>query len=136
MERTLIAILALAAIVAGIQVVRVVLEQAKARRVARLRADPGLATQPLRILYFTTPECAECRLRQEPALRELARRFGPSLVVDKRDAIEEAALAKQYGVRTVPTTAVFGGDGALVQINYGFASPERLAAQLAGSALA
>jgi thioredoxin 1 len=85
----------------------------------------------MRILYFTTPECVECRLRQEPALRELEERFGPRLVVEKRDAIEETELARRYRVRTVPTTAVFGPDGRLVEINYGFASSERLAGQLA-----
>lgn len=132
MERVILAVVLLSAVLIGVRLVRAYFARDKARRIGVLRAE-ATVTQGNRILYFTTPECGECRLRQEPALRELERQFGPRLVVDKRDAIEEWELARQYGVRTVPTTAVFDSAGSLVTINYGFASAARLAEQLAGS---
>jgi len=133
MDRVFVALALLAAVVAALRLVRAYFARDKARRIDALRAG-GAPAQGNRILYFTTPECGECRLRQEPALRELERQFGPRLVVDKRDAVEERELAREYGVRTVPTTAVFDSNGTLVTINYGYASAARLAEQLGGAA--
>ena len=130
MERVLLAFALVATIVIAIRLVRYQLGRSRDRLIASLNRHAAAAPEAMRILYFTTPECVECRLRQEPALRELEARFGPRLVVDKRDAIAESELARKYRVRTVPTTAVFGADGRLVEINYGFASPDRLAQQL------
>lgn len=135
MERMVLGVALIAAVLVALKLAQAYFARDKARRIDALRGETGVE-QGNRILYFTTPECGECRLRQEPALRELEQQFGPRLVVDKRDAIEERDLARQYGVRTVPTTAVFDSTGTLVTINYGYASAARLAEQLAGTASA
>lgn len=95
---------------------------------ARRRAIGEVATPAAEpyILYFTTPACSVCRLRQEPALAALA----PCVRVDKIDALDRRDLAAKYRVYTVPTTVVVGRDGSANHVNYGFAPAERLRRQL------
>jgi thiol-disulfide isomerase/thioredoxin len=82
------------------------------------------------VLYFTTPTCAECRWRQEPALRELQRRRDGQVAVIKVDALKEAGLARRFRILTVPSTVVVDGRGRVRAVNYGFAPAEQLEAQL------
>jgi thiol-disulfide isomerase/thioredoxin len=84
------------------------------------------ASEPY-ILYFTTPDCSACKLRQEPALRELE----GAVKVEKVDALERRDLAEKYRVYTVPTTVVVGSDGETRAVNYGFTPTRKLKTQLA-----
>ncbi len=92
------------------------------------RADaPGVP----RIVYFTTRTCVVCRAQQEPALERLHARL-PDLLLERHDAVDETDLADEYGVLSVPTTAVYDRGGALVTINRGFAPAAVLLAQIEG----
>ncbi len=133
-ERLVIAALLVAALFGAIALVRLWLRRRDRRIERRLRAaarhDGEAAPSGVpRIVYFTTRTCEMCRVLQEPALDRLARDFGP-IVIEQHDAIEEPALAAEYGVFSTPTTAVYDHHDRLVTINRGFADIGRLMEQL------
>jgi thiol-disulfide isomerase/thioredoxin len=80
------------------------------------------------VLYFTTPDCAQCRLQQAPILSQLAARI--DVAVHKLDAVEQEALARFYGIMTVPTTIVLDPQLRPVAINHGVAPLPKLQAQV------
>ncbi len=97
----------------------------KARRLAQFTpGTPG-------VLYFTTPDCVTCKAAQKPALRALAQRLPGSVQVIEIDAMDNAAMAREWSVLSVPTTFVLDRDGTPRQVNHGFASTDKLAGQLA-----
>lgn len=106
------------------------------RRLARLRevtapihVPPGVATGKPAVLYFTTAECAQCRLQQTPILAQLQNRV--DVAVHKLDAIEQEALARVYGIMTVPTTVVLDPHLRPVAVNHGVAPLQKLQSQIA-----
>lgn len=88
--------------------------------------EEGLPT----ILYFTTPDCAQCRLRQTPILEQLLSELGHPVVLRKVDALEHEDLARRYGVLTVPTTVILDAAGRPRAINHGLVTADRLRRQL------
>jgi thiol-disulfide isomerase/thioredoxin len=101
-------------------------------RVAEQVAPPEVTqlvdgTRPA-ILYFTTPECAQCRLQQAPILNQLAVKV--DVAVHKLDAVEQEALARFYGIMTVPTTVVLDPQLRPVAVNHGVAPLPKLLAQV------
>ena len=81
------------------------------------------------ILAFSTPTCAECRVRQAPALELVKVALGDAIQIVKVDALAQPDLASQFGVLTVPSSAVIDRTGKPIAINHGFAPAERLIAQ-------
>lgn len=105
------------------------------RRLAALRAvtapihvPAGVAGGKPTVLYFTTAECAQCRLQQTPILSQLAAKV--DVAVHKLDAVEQEALARFYGIMTVPTTVVLDGQLRPVAVNHGVAPLPKLLAQV------
>lgn len=100
---------------------------------ARLRASAPTveAVGAPRIVYFTTQTCVVCKAQQEPALAALLRHTD-EVQVERHDAIENRALADEYGVLSVPTTAVYDRSGQLVTVNRGFTPAAVLLAQIEG----
>ncbi len=131
-ERTLIALALIALLIAGLAAARALLRRRDRRLVSRLRASEGTAPAAPRVVYFTTSSCVVCRAQQQPALAALEREL-PELVLERHDAVAERALAKQYGVITVPTTAVYDRNGQLVTINRGFTPATVLYSQIEGT---
>lgn len=133
-ERLVIAAVLLAMFALAIALGRRWYDARNARIEARLRAAStathGSVAAP-RIVYFTTKTCVVCRAQQEPAMTAVAGR-APDVRIERHDAVEERALADEYGVLSVPTTAVYGRDGALVTVNRGFAPASVLLAQIEG----
>jgi thiol-disulfide isomerase/thioredoxin len=84
-----------------------------------------------RIVYFTTRTCVVCKAQQEPAMDALRARVD-DLVLERHDAVVDSALASEYGVLSVPTTAVYDRAGRLVTINRGFTPAAVLLAQIEG----
>ena len=80
------------------------------------------------ILYFTTPECAQCRLQQAPILNQLAAKV--DVAVHKLDAVEQETLARFYGIMTVPTTVVLDRQLRPIAVNHGVAPLPKLLAQV------
>jgi thioredoxin 1 len=83
------------------------------------------------VLYFTTAECAQCRLQQTPILSQLAARV--DVAVHKLDAVEQEALARFYGIMTVPTTVVLDAELRPLAVNHGVAPLPKLLAQVTGA---
>jgi thiol-disulfide isomerase/thioredoxin len=116
---------------------------ARARSTAARTAAPepfwqALDTHPdgrASVVAFSTPSCAACHVAQAPALDALSRQLGDIAVrVLKVDAAERPEVAKQFGVLTVPTTVVLAANGRVAAVNHGFASTDRLAAQVLATA--
>ena len=80
------------------------------------------------VLYFTTDDCAQCRLQQAPILAQLQARV--DVAVHKLDAIEQEALAQLYGIMTVPTTVVLDTQLRPAAINHGVTPLQKLQAQI------
>lgn len=80
------------------------------------------------VLYFTTPECAQCRLQQTPILSQLAAKV--DVAVHKLDAVEQEALARFYGIMTVPTTVVLAPQLRPIAVNHGVTPLPKLLAQV------
>ncbi len=134
LERLLIAAIVVAGVALAITATKAVLRLRDRRIVERLRdAQPveGGSGAP-RIVYFTTTSCVVCRMQQEPAMEHLKQEL-PEVVIEQHDAVAEAELADEYGVLSVPTTAVYDREGELVTINRGFTPVAQLYAQATGS---
>lgn len=137
-ERFAIALVAVCALALAISLARKLLTAYDRRVLTRLQAVPTNAAtanadvpSAPRILYFTTETCVVCKRQQAPALAALRDRL-PALRIEEHDAVRESALAGEFHIRSVPTTAVFSADGALVAINRGFAPASMLLAQIEG----
>jgi thioredoxin 1 len=90
---------------------------------------PGRPT----LLYFTTPDCAQCRLRQAPILAQLGALAGETkreLSIHTLDAIQYDALARFFGIMTVPTTIWLDAERRPVAVNHGLATLDQLRRQL------
>jgi thiol-disulfide isomerase/thioredoxin len=134
LERLLIAAIVVAGVAAALWAVKLALRWRDRRIVTRLREAGPIETESgtPRIVYFTTTSCVVCRLQQQPAIEDLRREL-PEIVIEKHDAVEEGELADEFGVLSVPTTAVYDRSGELVTINRGFAPVAQLYAQATGS---
>lgn len=127
-ERVLLELLLVALLVVGLWGARLAFRWWQ--RQATGWGSPLSSRDRPRLLYFTTPHCAQCRLAQEPELDSLLRQYPERLELIKVNALEERELAVRYRVVGVPTTIVVGQDGRPWAINNGVASASRLAAQL------
>jgi hypothetical protein len=107
----------------------------RAWMVRRLGADTPLADLvPLgrpAVVAFSTPSCAECRTRQAPALARLSATLGDAVIVRSLSALDHPDVVDRIGILTVPATVVLDQDGHVRSLNLGYASDERLTAQLA-----
>ena len=106
-------------------------------KLRRLRAAAPLADlaphgRPA-VIAFSTPSCAECRIRQAPALLRLAAALGETVTVRSLSALEHPDLVQKIGILTVPATVVLDSAGTVRHLNLGYASDARLREQLAGA---
>ena len=81
------------------------------------------------ILYFTGENCTICHTAQRPALNALEERLNAVPILEI-DVAEQPEIARRFRVLSLPTTIVLGADGAISDINVGFASTDKLARQL------
>ncbi len=98
---------------------------------APVHLPPGVAGGKPTVLYFSTGECAQCRLQQTPILTQLQAKF--DVAVHQIDALEQQTLASFYGIMTVPTTVVLDAELRPVAINHGVAPLQKLQRQVVGS---
>lgn len=84
------------------------------------------------LLYFSTPDCAQCRFQQAPILQRLSATVEVPVV--SLDAIERDDLARHFGIMTVPTTVVLDRTQRPVAINHGVAPLQKLQEQLSSLA--
>ncbi len=100
----------------------------------RLGADMPLAelipTGRPAIVAFSTPTCAECHTRQAPALARLSAALGDAIIVRSLSALDHPDLVDRIGILTVPATVILDREGHVRNLNLGYASDERLHAQV------
>jgi hypothetical protein len=131
LERALVVLALAGAVVAVWAFVRVW----RAWRVRRLRSTRPLAGlapagRPA-IIAFSTPNCADCRQRQAPALARLAARLGDGATIRTLSAPDHPALVRQLGILTAPATVVVDAEGRVRHLNLGYAPEMTLRDQLA-----
>ena len=135
MDRVLVlaglAVLVVGLVAAGRLLARRRLGRLRQRRRAELWRALGAAPdgRPT-VVAFSTPECAACRTAQRPALAALERRAAGRVRVIHVDAASRPDVARAFGALTAPCTVVLDPDGGVNAANQGFASADRLAAQL------
>lgn len=84
----------------------------------------------VRILAFSSDDCAQCHRLQAPALRRVIEARGDAVAVVDVDAPSTPDLTKRYNVLTVPTTVVLDASGRARAVNYGFANVQKLLDQV------
>ena len=107
------------------------------RRARALAAPPFTLATPtsaggqgvVRILAFSSDDCAQCHRLQTPALARVKALRGERIEVIDVDAPTSPELTERYAVLTLPTTVVLAPDGRAHAVNYGFANSERLLRQ-------
>jgi thioredoxin-like negative regulator of GroEL len=82
------------------------------------------------IVYFTTPNCAPCRLQQTPTLQKLEAEFGEALSVIRVDATANPDAADRWQVFSVPTTFILDKDGQPRKVFNGVVDGETLIREL------
>jgi len=82
------------------------------------------------VVFFTTPACGVCKAAQRPALATLKQRLPAKVQIIEVDALVDRKTAREWSVLTVPTTFILDRKGVPRQVNQGFATAEKLLAQL------
>jgi hypothetical protein len=130
-------ILALSVVLAGIVLVA---RWSIARRRARVLAAspmPDVASlghhhdaAPVRILVFSSDDCAQCHRLQAPAIQRVLAARGSSVATVEVDAPTSPELTERYQILTLPSTAILDASGKTRAINYGFANSTKLLQQV------
>lgn len=101
-----------------------------------IRVDQGALNHDRpTLLYFSSPDCAPCHLRQSPILASLRKTMGERVHFREYDALTHPELADRYRVLTVPTTVVIRPGGSVLAVNYGVTQAAKLQRQLAQAGL-
>ena len=90
--------------------------------------DPLVSAGWPALLYFTTADCVQCRLRQTPILKQLSAQT--DVAVHTLDAVQHEAAARFFGIMTVPTTVWLDVERRPVAVNHGLATLDQLLGQL------
>ena len=105
----------------------------KARSAANVAGDTSISDSKLRVVYFWSTQCNQCSNVQTPIIDNLARIMGEdNLSVSKYNVSESLELAKEWGVKTVPTTYVLDNNGTVQHVNNGLATEKLLVGQIEG----
>lgn len=93
----------------------------------------GIRRDVATIVYFTTPDCAPCRLQQTPTLNRLQEELGDALQVIRVDATQDPEAAQRWGVMTVPTTFILDKSGQPRHVHNGVVDAATLKRELQAS---
>ncbi len=99
------------------------------RRAAQGSSRSG-GTGRSRLLVFTSPTCAPCKLQQLPIVDRILLDCRDKIEVDVIDVTVRPEVASQYGVWSLPTTIVLDASRKVVAINQGVAHERKLREQL------
>jgi thioredoxin-like negative regulator of GroEL len=83
------------------------------------------------IVYFWSHGCPVCKMTQKKILDEILAEYGKErLALTAYDSDEAPDVAKEWGVRTLPTTFLLDSAGAIRHVNNGLVGSENLRKQL------
>ena len=97
--------------------------------------NPGNAEESLphsgiiKVVYFYTESCSPCRW-MTPIIGKLDQKYANSVRIIKIDAHDDADLAREYGVKAVPTSIFLDKDHREVYRRKGFMSQKQIESQL------
>lgn len=129
-------VLALAAMIgAAVELVRWRIARRRARVLA---SDPTLDlpslkptdAAPVRILVFSSDDCAQCHRLQAPAIQKVLAERGSSVAIAEVDAPTSPELTERYQILTLPSTVILDTTGKVHSVNYGFADSTKLLRQV------
>lgn len=125
------------AIGAVVGLVRLLIQRRQARVLAAspaidLPLPGGSGEAPVRILVFSSDDCAQCHRLQSPAIQKVLAARGSSVAITEVDAPTSPDLTARYRILTLPSTAILDATGKTHAINYGFANSTKLLAQVDG----
>lgn len=105
----------------------------QARSAASVVGNTSISGGKLRVVYFWSAQCSQCAAVQTPVIDNLVRMVGKeTLAVSKFNVSESLELAKDWGVKTVPTTYVLDKNGIVQHVNNGLVAEKHLAEQIEG----
>lgn len=117
----------------------IALKRRQLRNAQSAAGNLQVATEFPTILYFSASSCHQCHSLQRPLLEEIQKKLlskqpngGFRLITYSVE--DNPDFAKQWGIRTVPTTIIIDADGKVLHINNGLASKAQLLLQLSGYA--
>jgi hypothetical protein len=125
------------AIGAVVGLARLLIQRRQARVLAAAPAidlplPGGSGEAPVRILVFSSDDCAQCHRLQAPAIQKVLAARGASVAITEVDAPTSPDLTARYRILTLPSTAILDATGKTHAINYGFANSTKLLAQVDG----
>jgi thioredoxin-like negative regulator of GroEL len=83
------------------------------------------------ILYFWSDGCPVCKAAQRPILEGILAEYGKErLALTAYNIDESPDVAREWGVRTLPTTYLLDSTGTIRHVNNGLVVPENLRRQL------
>lgn len=83
------------------------------------------------IVYFWSDGCPVCKGTQRPILEGILAEYGKERLTLTAYNIDEAPdVAKEWGVRTLPTTFLLDSTGTIRRVNNGLVVPGSLRKQL------
>ncbi len=83
------------------------------------------------IVYFWSDGCPVCKFTQRPILDRILAEYGKEgLALNAYNIDEAPAVAKKWGVMTLPTTFLLDSSGTIKHVNNGLVAPENLRRQL------
>ncbi len=83
------------------------------------------------IVYFWSNGCPVCKMTQKKILEEILAEYGKErLTLTAYNTDEAPDVAKEWGVRTLPTTFLLDSAGAIRHVNNGLVVSENLRKQL------
>jgi thioredoxin-like negative regulator of GroEL len=85
---------------------------------------------PVRILVFSSDDCAQCHRLQAPAIQKVLAARGSSVAITEVDAPSSPEMTQRYQILTLPSTAILDATGKTHAINYGFANSTKLLQQV------
>ena len=127
-ERLIIAIILT---VLGVIIYQLYTRQQLAQITSQIQIDPilmGLQSGLPTIVYFTTPNCVQCKTQQQPVLQKL--RDTQEIQVIQIDATEHPEAANRWGIMTAPTTFVLDGNLQAKSVNHGVTGELKLLKQV------
>ena len=83
------------------------------------------------VIYFWSETCVPCKTVQKPALEQLQAELGPDGVqIVAINALDQPAIADQWGVLGLPTTFIVDRQGQPRRVNHGVVRADHLREQI------